>query len=802
MNDLRYALRSLRRTPGFTLTAILTLALGIGLATAVFTVADTLLLRRLPIRDQDRVVVLWGERRDQTFTYPLGIDDAREFARRARSLERVAFSAYEGSWPTPIRDGDRIYRLHGALVSGEFFDVLGVQPVLGRALRPADDVWGAAPVVVLSYGAWQRRFGGDPHVLGRQIVTYTDNVTHTIVGVMPQGLEYPRGTEVWAPIMRAIPPKSLAFGAVYLIGRLASGRGPVDGRDELTAFYARAESSPWERNTHGVVHPLSRLVLGDTKPALLVFSAAAALLLLITCINVANLLLVRGLARVREIAVRSALGAGRGQVVRHLLGENGLLAALGGALGVVVAAAAVRLFVASAPPGVPRLDEIHANAAALAGAVGITGLAMLLFALAPAVITSRVDLERVLRSDTRQSTGRRARLAREVLVAGQVALALIVLSAAGLIVRSLINLERVDLSFQSSGLLIADLTMQGDLYGDAKKQRAMLERLVPELQALPDVRAASPVVAAPFSGNGGWDGRPAADGQSPEQAGINPMVNMEVATPDYFRTLGVPIIRGRGFTDADREGVPGAVIVSQSTARLYWPGADPIGKRLRMGEKLEQVFTVVGVVPDTRYRDLRDARPSIYFPLRQSFFPFAPWTLAIRTTGSPADAVPAIRRVISETAPGVALVSAAPFGDLLEGPLAQPRLNALLLAVFAGAAVTLAAVGLFGAMATMVRQRTRELGVRMALGATARDLRGLVMRRALTIAAVGSVVGLLSALLVNRLLVAMLYEVAPTDWATLSAVTGFLIVVATLASVIPARSTTRIDAVIALRAEG
>ncbi len=802
MNDLRYALRSLRRTPGFTLTAILTLALGIGLATAVFTVADTLLLRRLPIRDQDRVVVLWGERRDQTFTYPLGIDDAREFARRARSLERVAFSAYEGSWPTPIRDGDRIYRLHGALVSGEFFDVLGVQPVLGRALRPADDVWGAAPVVVLSYGAWQRRFGGDPHVLGRQIVTYTDNVTHTIVGVMPQGLEYPRGTEVWAPIMRAIPPKSLAFGAVYLIGRLAPRRGPVDGRDELTAFYARAESSPWERNTHGVVHSLSRLVLGDTKPALLVFSAAAALLLLITCINVANLLLVRGLARVREIAVRSALGAGRGQVVRHLLGENALLAALGGALGVVVAAAAVRLFVAFAPPGVPRLDEIHANAAALAGAVGITGLAMLLFALAPAVITSRVDLERVLRSDTRQSTGRRARLAREVLVAGQVALALIVLSAAGLIVRSLINLERVDLSFQSSGLLIADLTMQGDLYGDAKTQRAMLERLVPELQALPDVRAASPVVAAPFSGNGGWDGRPAADGQSPEQAGINPMVNMEVATPDYFRTLGVPIIRGRGFTDADREGVPGAVIVSQSTARLYWPGADPIGKRLRMGEKLEQVFSVVGVVPDTRYRDLRDARPSIYFPLRQSFFPFAPWTLAIRTTGSPADAVPAIRRVISETAPGVALVSAAPFGDLLEGPLAQPRLNALLLAVFAGAAVTLAAVGLFGAMATMVRQRTRELGVRMALGATARDLRGLVMRRALTIAAVGSVVGLLSALLVNRLLVAMLYEVAPTDWATLSAVTGFLIVVATLASVIPARSTTRIDAVIALRAEG
>ena len=802
MNDLRFAFRSLRRTPGFVLTAILTLALGIGLASAVFTVADALLLRRLPIRDQDRVVVLWGERRDQAYTYPLGINDARAFERGSRSLERVASFAYEGSWPTPIRDGDQIYRLHGALVSGEFFDVLGAQPVLGRLLRPADDVWGAAPVVVLSYGAWQWRFGGDPHILGRQIVTYTDNVTHTIVGVMPQGLEYPRGTEVWAPIMRAIPPKSLSFGAVYLIGRLASGRGPVDARDELTAFYARPEGSPWERNTHGVVHSLARLVLGDTKPALLVFSAAAGLLLLITCTNVANLLLVRGFGRVREIAVRSALGAGRGHVVRQLLTENALLAAAGGALGIAVAAAAVRLFVAFAPRGLPRLVEIQVNAAALAGAVGITGIAMLIFALAPAIIASRVELEQVLRSDSRQSASRHSRLATETLVAGQIALALLVLSAAGLIARSLINLERTDLSFESSNLLIADLTLRGDVYDDARKQYAMLERLLPHLAAVPGVLAVSPAVADPFSGNGGWDGRPAAEGQTPEQAAANPVLNMEVATPDYFRTLAVPIVRGRGFTDADRAGAPGVVIVSQSTARHYWPGADPIGKRLRMGGKLEEVFTVVGVVPDTRYRDLRDARPSIYFPLRQSFFPFAPWTLAIRTTGSRADVVPPIRRVISETAPGVALVSAAPFGAFLAGPLAQPRLNALLLAVFAGAAVTLAAVGLFGAMATMVRQRTRELGVRMALGASGSRLRVMVMRRGLTIAGVGSALGLVGALLANRLLAALLYEVTPTDLVTLTAVTAFLIGIAALASLMPARSATRIDAVIALRAEG
>src|SRR5881296_2788682 len=280
------------------------------------------------------------------------------------------------------------------------------------------------------------------------------------------------------------------------------------------------------------------------------------------------------------------------------------------------------------------------------------------------------------------------------------------------------------------------------------------------------------------------------------------MLNMEVVTPDYFATLGIPVRRGRVFTDADREGAPPVVVLSESAARHYWGSDDPIGKRLRMGENFERTATVVGVVPDTRYRDLRDARASVYYPLHQSFFPYTPMNLAIRTSGPPAELVPMIRRVIGETAPGVALASAAPFGTFLEGPLAQPRLNALLLAVFAGAAVALAAVGLFGAMATMVRQRTRELGVRMALGATPRDVQRMVIRRGLTIAGVGSVAGLLGALLANRLLVVMLYGVTPTDPATLTAVTGLLIGVTALASLIPARSTTRIDAVVALRAEG
>src|SRR5213595_914823 len=793
---MRVALRSLRRTPGFALTAILTLGLGIGLATAVFTVADALLLRRLPVLDQDRVVVLWGQKSDQDFAYPLGFDDAREFAQRIRVLERVATFASWGAAPLPIRDGDQISLLRRALVSGEFFDVLGARPVLGRALGATDDVSGAAPVLVLSYGAWQRRFGGDPHVLGLQVLTYDDGVAYTIVGVMPQGLDYPRGTDCWAPVVPSTVPKDL-----YVIGRIAAGRTAADAQDELTAFFRRPGGSRWGRDLRGVVDTLPRLILGDTRPALIVFAAAAGLLLLITCINVANLLLVRGLARVRELAVRSALGAGRGQVIVQLLTENALLALAGGALGLAVAAGAVRIFVAFAPAGVPRLDEIQVNATVLGGAVAITSIAMLIFALAPAVITSRVELERALRSDPRHSAGRRSRPATEALVAGQLALALLVLSAAGLIARSLIKLERAELSLEPSHLLIGDLTLRYDRFDTAAKQRALLERLLSQVRAIPGVRAASPVVAVPFSGSGGWDGKPQAEGQSAEQTAANPMLNMEVVTPDYFATLGISVRRGRVFTDADRAGAPPVVVLSESAARHYWGSDDPIGKRLRMGENFERTATVVGVVPDTRYRDLRDARASIYHPLRQSFFPYMPMKLAIRTSGPPAELVPMIRRVIAESEPGVALASAAPFRTFLEGPLAQPRLNALLLAVFAGAAVTLAAVGLFGTMATMVRQRRRELGVLMALGATAGDLRGMVMRRGLTIAAVGSVLGVFGALLANRLLVTLLYDVTPTDLATLTAVTGLLIGVAVLASLVPAQSSARVDPMVALRTE-
>jgi predicted permease len=800
---LRLGARSLRRTPGFALTAVLTLALGIGLATAVFAVANALLIRRLPIPDQDRVVVISGALpARQIENFPLGLEPARTFASRTRALARVGFVAYEGATPEPVlADGD-LSRMQRALVSGDFFGVLGATPVLGRALGPEDDVRGAPPVLVLSHRAWQQRFGGAADVIGRRVTMHESGVAHTVVGVMPQGLDYPRGTDAWAAVIPGTPAVNEPFVALTVVGRLAPGATEAAARDEMTAFYQRDGAPPPLREMRGVVQPLPELVLGDTRLAVLVFAAAAALLLVITCINVGNLLLVRGLGRGREVAVRTALGASRGRVVVQLLAEHALLAAAGGVLGVAVAAGAVRAFVRLAPAGLPRLDEVRLDPAALAGAVAITTAATLLFALAPAVLASRVSAPEVLRSGTRQGAGRRSRRLAETLVVGQVALALVVLSASALLARSFTRLERAELSFDATRLLVAELALPYDQYDTPAKQRALVERLVPEVEALPGVRAVTPVVAVPFSGRHGWDGRPTAEGQTAEQAAANPMLNMEVVAPSYFPTFGLPVLRGRSFGEDDRDGAPSVVMLSESAARHYWPNEDPLGRRLTLGPPgAGPTLTVVGVVPDTRYRDLREARPSIYFPIRQLFFPFVPTTFAVRTSGPPAALAGALRGAVERAAPGVAVVAATPFDLFLEAPLAQPRLNALLLAVFAGAALALAAVGLFGVMATMVRQRTRELGVRMALGATAAAVGGLVLRRGMALAAAGTALGVLGALAVNRFLSGLLFDVSPTDAATLGAVAVVLLGVSALASVIPARAGTRIEPAAALRSD-
>jgi len=797
IRNARTGFRSLRRTPGFAAAAILTLALGIGLSTAVFTIANALLLRRLPVRDQDRIVLLWGETRDKRFrNFPLDLDGARAFIRDSRSLERGAFFGYEGASEIAVRDGDRTTNLKQTVTGGDFFAVLAARPALGRTLAAADDQFGAEPVAVLSYSAWQRQFGSDPRVLGRRFSVHETAKTYTIVGVMAEGFDYPRGTDFWVSVFPQYPPDALKLRSFDIIGRLAPGATPRSARADLTAHFGQYADA-FLRNVVGVVHTLPEVAIGETRPALVAFGAAAGLLLLLACANVANLLLVRGIGRAREVAVRSALGASRTQLIAQLLTENALLAVAGGLLGAAVCASAIRVFVAFAPVGFPRASEIHVDGAALLAAFVITLSATLLFAVVPAVLTSRGDLLQTLGSGVRHSVGRRSRLATELLAAGQLAIALVVLAAAAVITRSLVALERVNLGLEAPRLLVAKLAFDPYRYDDAKKQARVLETVMERLSSVPGIEGVSTSVSVPFTQ--GWEGRPTAEGQTKEEIATDPMLAMDVVDARHFTTLGVRMLRGRAFSRSDGPDQSKVVILSESAAEYYWPGQDPIGKRmLGAGD----TATVVGIAPDSRYRDLREPRRAIYYPLAQSVFPFAPTNLIVRATGSPAALVPVVRRVLDEIAPGVILANGSTFESYLDAPLAQPRLNALLLAVFAAAATVLAAIGLFGVMATMVRQRARELGVRMALGATARDIRDLVVGRGLTIAVGGAAAGLAGAIAANRLLAAMLFEVSPADAVSLIAVALFLLAVALIATLIPARSSTRIDPVVALRVDG
>jgi len=802
---LRASLRSLLGAPGFTVTAVLTLALGIGLSTAVFTVADALLLRRLPVRNQNELITLMAAKRDNTAaTWPLSIGDAHEFIRSARTIHDAAYIDYYSPYPTPVLNRDHVTRLKRALVSGRFFDVLGTHAALGRMLSPSDDRIGSAPVLVLSDDAWRHEFGADSAIVGKDITLQENGVAYTIVGVMPAGLEYPTGTDYWTPFTpaRLHSTKDSSFAVVTLIGRLSGGANLSAAAAELTGFFGRPSASAFDNNLRGAAASIPRVILRDARPAVLVFGVAAGLLLLITCLDVANLLLVRGLHRVSEVAVRTALGASRSRMVGQLLRENLLLALAGGALGIGVAAGVLRVFLALAPASVPLLGTVHLDLTSLTAGLGITSVAVLLFGLAPAVVASRADLGELLRSASRHSADRGSRLVREALVCAQVVLAVLVLSAAAVLGRSFLRLQDVNLGFESSHLVIAELGLRYDQYGDAAKQATLMRALVSRLQVTPGVSAVSPVVAIPFSGTAGWDGLAGTEGQSLADVAKNPVFNMEVVTPEYFETFGLRATRGRLLTGDDREGAEPTIVISETMARRYWPGQNPIGKRLMFGPALDHALTIVGTVPDTRYRDLREARATVYFPLAQPYFPFTPTTLAIRTSGgTTANLVPTLRRVIGETAPGVVMTGASPFASYMQRPLAEPRLNAFLLSVFALSATVLAAIGIFGVVATSVRQRTRELGIRIALGATARDIRSLVLGRGIAIVAGGVAVGVAGAMVTNRLVASLLYDLKPTDPLSLAIVGSLMLAVALVASFLPARASSRIDPVIAMRAE-
>ena len=819
--DLRLTLRALRRTPTFTATAVLILALGIGTASAMFTVFQSVVVRRLPVQNPDRIVELSGVAKGAARELPITLDPFRRFRQENRTLQSVGGFAHWGAVAAPVTDGDRQLLLRQATVTGNFFQVLGAAPILGRLLRPEDErEYGPnatnanALVAVISYDAWRRSFGGDSAVIGRHLRLPDMKWNPTIVGVAPPGLDYPRGAELWTPNVYA--------GGMDLVARLAP-RATLDAaRADYLAFVKRDPDylkAGLADHIGARAEPLERMVLGDVKTALITLTTAVAVLLLLACVNIGNLLLLHAAGRTRELAVRRALGAGSAAIVQQLSVESAVLGIGGGVLGFGLAQVLLSVFLRLAPAGLPRLDMVRIAPAPLAIAAAATVLAVLLFSLLPVVSTVRCDLSSQLRADARSGTeGRRLRAVRRTLVASQIALALVLLSGAGLLVRSFARLSGLDMGFATSHLSVLGVSMPWDKWvawcGGAppKVDSAATNRfrkcmdgwsfqfhdqLVTGFRAIPGVEKASPVAVPPFLGSNVFMTRLMAAGQSEGESSANPWVGMDFVGPEYFDAIGLPILRGRGFTDADREGSPNVAVVTQTIANRFWPGEDPIGKQVRQAAG-SPVITVVDLVGDFHFREHRQATPMLIRPYRQDF---AQGNLVIRTQGALATLLPAIRKAVQAVDPDAALVEARTMDEVLAPQLAQPRLNALLLSAFAFAAVLLAAIGLYGIMASAVSHQTRELGVRLALGATPDRLRAMILRQALTVAGAGALTGLLGALAGSRLITSMLFEVTPTDPVALLGACGLLLAVALLAAYIPARRATRVDPMVALRYE-
>ena len=791
--DLRHALRRLRRAPTFAVTAVLILGIGIGMATAMFTIFHAVVLRKLPVRDPDRILVLWTLR-DPTVELPLDVNEVDELRRESRTLKDVAGFVHWGAQAVPLTQGDRPIVLKQAMVTAGFFDVLGARPVLGRLLQAEDGVEGAAPVAVISYQAWQRDFGGDPRVLGRRLTTTQDQTSYAIVGVTPPGLDFPVGTDYW------IRPRP--FDLIDVVARLAPNATPSSAQSE---FFSIARQLDHERRapaypTGAAVRTLPQAVLGDAKPILVALTAAVTLLLLIVCVNVGNLLLLRASLRAPEIVIRRALGASSRQIGRLLVAESALLATAGGALGLVCAGGLLHILLAFAPAQVPRTDVIRLAGTPVDVAAGVTLLAVMLFGVLPALLAARGDLAFLLRIDSRSGTEtRRRRRFRQSLVASQVALAVVMLAGAGLLVRSLQHLERLDLGYDADHLSIVELAVPFAKYDSDQKIFAMFDDLYGRLRAVPGVTALTPLLYAPFLGANLMQVTPVLDGQSEAAVDVNPPVPLEGGGIEYFRTFGIPILRGRGFLPSDRESAPKIVVVSEAVARRLWPGQDPVGKRFRfLGGDPGDWRTVVGVAGDVRFRRLKEATPTIYLPWHQ-LITFG--TFAVRTRDALGSVLPAVRRTVREFDPQIDVWDARTMDDYLAKPLAQPRLSTLLLSVFGLVGLLLAAIGLYGIVASTVQERTRELGVRVALGATPGRLRRDVLAAALGVTSVGAVVGLAAALVSSRLLTALLFQVSPTDPITLAGVCVLLLGVGLGAAFLPARRAMQIDPVVAMRCE-
>jgi len=799
-------IRTLRRSPAFATVAVLTIALGVGMATAVYSVGQAIAWSSLPVHEPDRVVVLYGEHRRRNLTHlPLRPRQLEAFTAATHTLNVVAAMDYNGAWDWTFREGERPLRVSASTVTGNFFQVLGTTPALGRLLRPEDDVVGAPSVIVISHALWLRQFGGDSSVIGRSLMSHERGHAYEIVGVAPRGLDFPRGVELWSPIIpfTTATGTDTSYAHVDLIGRLGDRATPAQAEADFTTFLQRPETfdNALLSGANGVVRPLDEVVVGDVRPTMRLVSVAVGLVLLIAALNVATLLLIRGVGRRPELALRAALGANRGRLMRQLMVEALVLAGIGGLLGVASAWAAVQLLAAALPPALPRLAPLEVDGSALALAALATLAASCVFGLLPALGAVRRDLHMTIQGHTRSVTGGlRARLARYGLLITQLALGLVVLASAGLVTRAFIRLQRTDLGMETDRVFLLQLLPAWMSWGDESplaRYRAMLDEMLARVESVPGVESAAPVILTPYSGTAGWDGLVTVEGAVGDP-GATPYLNMEITSARYAATMGIERVRGRFLEDTDREEAPLVVVLSEEAARRVLPTGDPIGKRVRFASDAAGAWrTVVGIVVETRYRELAASRPTIYIPYRQ--FDAPPTFIAVRTRADPSRLTEIARAAAAGVSASTLVESKGTFATMLSHPMARPRAAALVLGAFAAAALALAAVGVYGVMSAFVAQRRQEIGVRIALGAAPHQVQLLVLREGMGAALVGTALGLAITLPSGSVVRALVEGSERVGMVGLLPTVGVLLIVAMAACLVPAWRASRLDPLSTMR---
>jgi predicted permease len=807
--DVRYAARTMRKTPGFTAVMILTLGLSIGANSAIFSVIEGVLLRPLPYPRADRIVRIFF--RNPTYPkFALNPFDMRDFRQRNRSFESLAAIA---RWEVQLSGVGEPVRLQAFRATAGYFRVLGFAPASGREFDERDELPGNGRVVILSDRMWRTKFASDPNTVGRHITL--DLIPYTVIGVMPPGVQHPGNVyhaladgdtvDLWAPF--TFEGNANNRGSHYLegIARLKAGVTPPQANADLSAILeGLARENTGDKGWTVYLVPLYHEMVGRSQQLLLVLLGAVGLVLLIACVNAANLLLARATARRREMAVRGALGASRFRLVRQMLTESVLIALAGAAFGCLLAAGGVRALVALLPAGFPRASEIRLDGLVLAFTLAIAVVTGLTFGLVPALAASLIDLQKGLNAGGRSGTGGRgqSRL-RSFLVVGETAIACVLLIGAGLMLHSFVNLLHSDAGFRAERVLTAGLTLPGEQYKDKKTTRQFYEALVTNLASAPGVQAAGIATDLPWTGYDENIGGFLVEGRPPD-FGSRTTGRYHVASRDFFQTMGIPLVEGRFFTDHDDENAPSVLIVNRTMAQMYWPGESAVGKRISFDDhpKEKDWFRIVGVVGDVKDEPNQSAaHPAFWWPVSQLPWPVRQMSVAVRTGSDPPAAVAQVRQAVHGLNPSLAVAQVRWMSEIADGGVARERFALFLVGLFAVLALALAAIGVYGVTSYSVSQRMPEFGMRMALGARPGDLMRMILRQGVALAVAGSAAGLLCAVVLSRLLANLLYGVGGADPLTYAAVALLAPASAAAACYLPARRATGADPMRSLRAE-